>query len=109
MCLKIISKGSSNKIDPCLVAEIELLKTKEFNRKFQTIMSCCGHGKYPKTLIVKNIASGCVFEWYSGVSLTETKRTDSRAPFYKRDSQGYYYIPEICDKKEEFLIMTKER
>jgi len=85
-------------VDLCLVEEINALKTVQWNKKFQSIMCCCGHGKYPKTLIVKNRASGSVFEWFSGITLTGTKRADSRAPYYKKDAKGHYYIPEVVER-----------
>ena len=65
MCEKIVSKQAAREIDPCLIDEINELKTVKWNLKFQSIMSCCGHGKYQKTLIVKNRASGFYFEWFS--------------------------------------------
>ncbi len=97
MCEKIITKGSAKNIDPCLVEELETIKNTfpRFKEKFKMIMSCCGHGKYPKTLIIQNKFSMCFFEWFSDISLTSTKRSDTRKPFYKRDSNGYYYIPEV--------------
>lgn len=95
MCEKIITKGSAREVDPCLVDEINKLKTVKWNKKFQSIMSCCGHNRYSKTLIVMNRGSGYVFEWFSGISLIRSKRRNSRAPYYKRDKEGYYYIPEV--------------
>ena len=93
MCEK--KPGCAREVDPCLVDEINDLKTMRWNKKFQSIMCCCGHSKYPKTLIVKNRASGFVFEWFTGIALTGTKRSDSRAPYYKKDKEGHYYIPEV--------------
>lgn len=97
MCVKIITEGSARNIDPCLVKELEELKDTfpRFKEKFKTIMSCCGHFKYSKTLVVQNRGSKVHFEWFSGIRLEGTKRADERAPFYKRDQEGYYYIPEV--------------
>lgn len=97
VCEKIISKGAAREIDPCLIEELEALKNEypKFKEKFQLIMSCCGHGKYSKTIIVKNRYSGACFEWLSGIMLSGTKRSDSRAPFYRRDKEGHYYIPKM--------------
>jgi len=96
MCEKKISKGSARNIDPCMMEELDIVRSfPRFEKKFRMIMSCCGHGKYSRTLIVQNRGSGYCFEWFSGVSLTGTKRKDSRAPFYKRDKEGHYYIPEV--------------
>ncbi len=99
MCEKIIEKGSARRIDPCLIQELKLLENTfpRFKEKFTMIMSCCGHGKYLKTLIVQNKSSQHYFEWFSVTSLDATERSDSRAPFYVRDSEGHYYIPEVED------------
>lgn len=97
MCQK--KPYQNRKIDDCLVDEINALKTTNWNQKFQSIMSCCGHGKYPKTLIVKNRASGKVFEWYSGIDLTKSGRARKRQPYYKKDAEGYYFIPEVSGNK----------
>ncbi|MDP4039850.1 MAG: hypothetical protein Q8P57_04710 [Candidatus Pacearchaeota archaeon] len=53
-----------------------------------TYACCCGHGKYPMTIIVKNIKSEFV-EIVSGKKIPRKKR------FYLKDKQGYYYIPEL--------------
>lgn len=101
MCDKIISKSHNRNIDSCLIKELEDIKEHfpRFKEKFKMIMSCCGHGKYAKTLVVQNRASLVSFEWFSGVSLEGTKRSDSKEPFYKRDPLGHYYIPEVEMKK----------
>ena len=97
MCEKIISEGSARNIDPCLEKELEEIRDTfpRFNEKFRMKMSCCGHFKYSKTLVVQNRGSKVCFEWFSGTSLEGTKRSDTREPFYKRDKGGYYYIPEV--------------
>ena len=38
----------------------------------QTLGSCCGHGKYPKTLIVRN-CNGNIVESLSGTIIPRTK------------------------------------
>jgi hypothetical protein len=106
MCKKIITEGSARNIDPCLEKELEQIKTPYFQKKFEIKMSCCGHGKYSKTLIVQNRGSKCIFEWFSVIRLSGTKRGDSRAPFYKRDPEGYYYIPEVDEEKPISIIQT---
>lgn len=97
MCEKNHFSGPANKIDPCLVDELERIKKTfpRFKEKFKDIMSCCGHGKYKKTFVVQNRYSKYYFEWFSDTSLTTTKRENSRKPFYKSDKEGYYYIPEV--------------
>ena len=100
LCEKVISKGAARNIDPCMMDEIDIVRQfPRFEIKFKIRMSCCGHGKYPRSLVVQNKGSGFVFEWYSGTSLTRSKRRDSRAPYYKRDKEGYYYLPEVTPEK----------
>ena len=111
MCEKIITEGSARNRDPCLKVELKELENTfpRFKKKFRTIMSCCGHYKYSKTLVVQNIGSGACFEWFSGTTLVGTRRADSRAPYYKRDREGYYFIPEV-DKEIgnlEAMVMRK--
>ena len=84
----------NNRIDECIREEVAEINSKV---KFRTIMSCCGYDKYSKTIIVQNIHSGAVFEWFSGIGLTGSKRSDSRAPYYKKDPEGYYFIPELVN------------
>ncbi len=101
MCEKVTEGRPARNIDPCLVEELKEIKNTfpRFKEKFKMIMSCCGHFKYSKTLIVQNIFSKAYFEWFSGTFLSGTKRADTREPFYKRDKEGYYYIPEVDKEK----------
>lgn len=106
MCEKIITKGSAIEIDSCIVEELEEIKNTfpNFKEKFQDIMSCCGHSKYTKTFVVQNNFSQHYFEWFSGTSLSGNKRSDSRAPFYTRDDEGHYYIPEVVNHKKYQMV-----
>ena len=88
-------KHGTTRIDPCLVDEIYAIKTKEWIQNYQSIMSCCGHGKYKKTFIVRNRATRHVFDWFTGVDLTKTGRARKKQPYYKKDKEGYYFIPEL--------------
>ena len=98
MCQKTDFKRSAPRVDPCLVDEINIIKTKEWIQNYQSIMSCCGHGKYPKTFIVRNRATRHVFDWYSGIDLTKSGRARKKQPYYKKDTEGYYFIPECAVK-----------
>ena len=53
---------------------------------------CCGHGKYKKSVIIEttNIKGEVTnYELFTGKIIPRKKR------FYKKDKQGYYYIPEV--------------
>lgn len=60
-------------------------------KKFNTILSCCGHGVYPKTIMIKNIRSCWYFEYYSGVSMM----TNLDKPYYQKDILGFWYNEEV--------------
>ena len=85
-------KPNNRKIDKCMRIFIE--KLNEYLGDDVRIMACCcGHKKYPMSLIVKeyfpdSINKFQVYDWFSGKYIPRTKR------FYKKDKQGYYYIPE---------------
>ncbi len=55
---------------------------------YPTLASCCGHGKYHKT-IVELRADGIIIDHLSGVMIPR------KAKFYKKDTEGLYYIPEV--------------
>lgn len=81
---------SNPRIDSCLQDEII-----EINRSIdmKTIASCCGHGKYPKSIIIIFFHSHRVFELFSEVFLGLRKRKGNR--YYKKDAKGFYFIPEV--------------
>ena len=50
---------------------------------------CCGHGKYPMTIVVEDYFNNrTMIDWCSNKIIPRKKR------FYVKDKQGYYYIPE---------------
>ena len=72
------------KVDARLALTVSLL-----NRcGFKTLGCCSGHGKYRQTIIITHEGSK-PFDIMSGVMIPRKKR------FYKKDKQGYYYIPEV--------------
>jgi len=64
----------------------------EHSNTIKTVACCCGHGKYPMTIIVKH-NSGDVFDLLSECDIPRTRN------FYKRDKEGYYYIPEVSKEQ----------
>ncbi len=86
MC-KFNPKNDSRRIDPCmknLIAGINGVMDMEI---FQIMACCCGHGKYPMTIIVRGL-DGFTFDLISAEEISRKKK------FYKKDKKGYYYIPE---------------
>lgn len=49
---------------------------------------CCGHGKYPMTIIVRDEIHNVNWDIISNKDIPRERN------FYKKDKQGYYYIPE---------------
>jgi len=87
MCKK--PKGLHNRVDKCIVNLIDFMKVK--GGKIQPIASCCGHGKYPLTIVVTN---GKI-NW----ELLSNKIIPRKRNFYKKDKDGYYFIPEVVNGK----------
>ena len=80
------------KIDKCMKILIENLN-EYFGDDLDILACCCGHRKYPMSLIVKQLFPNTeeifqIYDWCSGKYIPREKR------FYKQDKQGYYYIPE---------------
>ena len=81
MCEK--AKYCNPRIDKCLRGKIEF-----FNREgVKTFASCCGHGKYPQTIVCYTSTHG-FYDVVSGELIPRRKR------FYKKDKKGFYFIPE---------------
>ena len=75
-------KAYHNRIDKCMNNIIRFLNENGIN----TFACCCGHGKYPITIVCGYGISK--LEIFSGKFIFRKKK------FYKKDRQGYYYIPE---------------
>lgn len=76
------NKHGNSRIDPCMLKIIEFFAY----HGIKTIACCCGHGKYPPTIVVRH--------FYCGKEVFSGKEIDRRRCFYKKDSEGHYYIPE---------------
>lgn len=72
------------RVDPC----IRHLITSLTNHGYNTVACCCGHDKYPMTIVYKT-KSNRFYELISGTDIPRKRR------FYRKDSEGYYYIPEV--------------
>ncbi len=98
MCKKKQFKYCPSEIDECIKNLIRILNEKGIRTK----SSCCGHNIYPMTIIVWDLK---VYREILSNIVIPRKRN-----FYKKDKEGYYYIPEViladeanrcvvCDKK----------
>ncbi len=91
MC-KFNPKNDARRIDPCMRYLIKALN----EHGIETLGCCCGHGKYSMTIVYryksKDSMNGNIYDFCTGWGIPrETK-------FYKKDKQGYYYIPEVIEK-----------
>jgi len=77
--------NNPRKMDNCMV---NLIKHINKYMPCKTLGCCCGHGKYPMTVVVQG-KTGLRFELLSNKLIPRKRR------FYKKDKEGYYYIPEI--------------
>ncbi len=89
MCKKTQFKYCPSTIDKCMRNLIDFMKVK--GGKLQPISCCCGHGKYPMTIVITN--GKIIWELVSNEIIPRKKK------FYKKDKEGYYYIPEVLSDK----------
>ncbi|MDD5531048.1 MAG: hypothetical protein PHX21_13605 [bacterium] len=81
------------RVDDCISHLPFLLSANGFN----IVACCCGHGKYPPTIVIRNPHRdhNNHYELLSGVDIPRKKR------FYLKDKQGFYYIPEVIKLLKE--------
>ena len=87
-CL-ILRQGTTKRIrvDKCLRPLIISLSFHDY----ETVGCCCGHGRYPMTVVCKAYNQDRYYDLISGIDIPRTKR------FYKKDKDGFYYIPEVVN------------
>ena len=82
-------RGKLVRLDSCLRVKIDRLN----KDGFRTVASCCGHGRYPETILYRTAwGSVGVLGWPS-IQISRTRN------FYRQDSHGFYYIPEIQTRR----------
>lgn len=89
MCKK--TKGLHNRIDPCMRDYLDFVSI-TLNQIPRA--SCCGHGKYQKSVIIEKtnvLGEVKYFELISGIEIPRKRK------FYKRDKNNFYYIPEVVN------------
>lgn len=82
--------NNNNRRDVCMQKLCSLINE---TTNYKTLASCCGHGKYPMTIIVTR-GYGNPIEWFSQIEIPRKRN------FYKRDKQGYFYIPEVIKNEQ---------
>lgn len=97
MC-ELNPSNAGRRLDPCMKGLIKRLN----KEGYKTIACCCGHGKYPMTIVYK-MSFGFNREFISGKVILRKKR------FYKRDEEGYYFIPETIENGNLHIKHKKEQ
>ena len=75
------------RLDSCMCKIIQSLSF----HGYHTYGCCCGHGKHPMTIVCGNKDRKRMFDLISGVDIPRNTK------FYKKDKQGYFFIPECED------------
>lgn len=104
---EVIIEGKSISVDSCIAKEVG-----EINKKghIKTLGSCCGHFKYPKTIIVEIKETGTIVEYYSGIIINRKRN------FYYKDEEGIFRLPEqerlneydVREKMEKLQYLEEE-
>jgi hypothetical protein len=78
-------------IDKCMKNIVNWINN---NTHYKTVMCCCGHDKYKSSLIVIDLEVAewcrCPYDIFNDYYFKHKQRK-----FYKKDNEGFYYIPEI--------------
>lgn len=100
MCKKKQFKYCPSEIDECMRYKIEELN----KRGEKTLACCCGHKKYPASIIVPIKVDGydVGYELYSRTIIPRIRN------FYKKDELGYYYIPEVSKPNFKTKIIKRK-
>jgi len=86
MCMK----PNPRVIDPCMRNIISFLN----NRGIKTLACCCGHRRYPPTIVVAYGITGAPYEIFSDRFIHKSNMQYKKTRFYLKDKKGYFYIPE---------------
>ena len=78
------------RVDSCMTHIIYYLN----HHGCKTLACCCGHGRYNMS-IVHESPNGKIWDLMTGTLIPRKKR------LYKKDSKGYYYIPEVVEARND--------
>ena len=65
----------------------------ELRNHIDTLACCCGHGRYDISIVYKS-ENGEIKDLISNKEIPRVRK------FYRKDKQGYYYIPEVIKVKK---------
>lgn len=89
MCIKKQFKYCPSEIDKCMKSLMMIIEKGLEYSFLEIVACCCGHMRYPMTILIRDNMSRKVFELMSGKTIKRTRN------FYRKDKKGYYYIPEV--------------
>ncbi len=93
MCKKKNYHATSNtQIDKCMRIGIKALGIVFKHSGMKILACCCGHGKYPISIVYQLPNYKTRFELFSAKVIPRQRN------FYKKDKQGFYFIPEAIEK-----------
>jgi len=95
MC-ELNKSNAGRRIDPCMRGLI-LNITHFFIKDITVVACCCGHKRYPMTVLVKD-KYGNVWDIFSNQFIKRKKK------YYRRDVYGYYYVPETLGSLQDTKI-----
>ena len=84
------NKTKCIRVDPGLVHILEML----YRNGILTCGSCSGHGIYSMTIVLEYY-NGEHVELFSNIKIPRKKR------FYKKNKEGFYFIPEVVAAQEK--------
>jgi len=96
MC-KFVNNTKHSRTDKCMKQMIADINVYLDATKERTIVGCCcGHGRFPMTIVMRDNkqkpGQSPVWELFSKVRIPRTRN------IYRKDDEGYYYIPEVMEK-----------
>lgn len=98
-----LRNGKRFRVDACIRDLIYSLNS----HGFETLACCCGHGKYPITIIYRyksnDALNGNIYDFCSGWGVLRRKKR-----YYIKDKRGLYYIPEVQEREGKRAILRRK-
>ena len=85
---EVIIQDKSISVDSCIAETVQMINT-ELSNKIKTLGCCCGHGKYPKTIVVKDLLTGINYEYFTKKIIRRSRN------LYYKDNEGIFHLPEV--------------
>lgn len=87
---EVIIGGKSISIDSCIADIVDVINK---SGRFHTLGSCCGHGIYPVTIVVRDaLFPQMAMDYATRIPIPRKRH------FYRRDASGIHFLPEDAEK-----------